>query len=225
MNKVLNVDCWIPWKLCPLKARQDPRQKQKCKRLRGGGFEAVVYILTSPGWGPKPSASSRKWWGPYFRRGGLANMDKEKALPSYRAVIGFYRTRLLQGLGYTERESRLLSCGEGCFIELEQHTGQKFLPQRSRIFFVLVTFSRAGFFPWPGSFVRWEQSAGKKNLPWRNRMLGLVAFQETWLRRTRFPASFLWCWMACRVAASGFFRGLNCKSTCPGFFPVVRGAL
>ena len=74
---------------------------------------------------------------------------------SYRAVIGFCRKRLLQGLGCTERASQLLSCGEGCFIELEQHTGQKFLPQRSRIF-CASDFSKAGFF-----LCKWEQSAGK----------------------------------------------------------------
>ena len=59
---------------------------------------------------------------------------------SYRAVIGFCRKRRLQGLGCTERASRLLSCGEGRFIELEQHTGQKFLPRRSRIFYASAFF-------------------------------------------------------------------------------------
>ena len=41
----------------------------------------------------------------------------------------------------------------------------------------------------------------QKILPWRSRILGLVAFQKTWLHRTRFPASFLWWRMACRVWA------------------------
>ena len=71
--KALSVDCWIPWKLGPLKARQDPRQK---KHLRDGGFEPV-HIFITLGWKPKPSASSRKRWNPYCRRAGLANMDKE----------------------------------------------------------------------------------------------------------------------------------------------------
>ena len=52
----------------------------------------------------------------------------------HHVVKGLRRKRLLQGLGCTERASRLLSCGKGRFIELEQNTGQKFLPQRSRIF-------------------------------------------------------------------------------------------
>ena len=52
---------------------------------------------------------------------------------SYRAAIGFCCKRLFLGVGCTERASRLLSCGEGHCIELEQHTAQKFLPQRSRI--------------------------------------------------------------------------------------------
>ena len=66
-------------------------------------------------------------------------MDKEcgrqgRPRNSYRAVVGLCRKGLLEGSGCAERVSRLLSCGEGCIIELEQHTSQKFLPQRSRIF-------------------------------------------------------------------------------------------
>ena len=36
-----SLESSAPWKLCPLKARHDPRQKQKCKNPRGGGFEPL----------------------------------------------------------------------------------------------------------------------------------------------------------------------------------------
>ena len=75
---------------------------------------------------------------------------------SYRAVIGFCRERRLQGLGCTERASRLLFCGEGWHVGREQGTGNK--SYRGAV----------GFFR------------------------AIVACQETWLHRTRFPASFLW---------------------------------
>ena len=124
------MDCWIPWKLCPLKARQDPRQKQKCKNPRGGGFEPL-YILTSLGSRPKPNVSSREQQGLCFKRGGGLQIwtktvaGKAGRGNSHRAVIGFCRRRTLQGLGGTERASRLLFCGEGWLVGREQGTGNK----------------------------------------------------------------------------------------------------
>ena len=44
---------------------------------------------------------------------------------SYRAVIGFCRSRLFDGLGCTERASQLLFCGEGWLVGREQGTGKK----------------------------------------------------------------------------------------------------
>ena len=41
---------------------------------------------------------------------------------SYRAVIGFCRSRLFDGLGCTERASRILFCGEGWLVGREQGT-------------------------------------------------------------------------------------------------------
>ena len=43
---------------------------------------------------------------------------------SYRAVIGLCRSRLFEGLGCTERASRLLFCGEGWLVGREQGTGK-----------------------------------------------------------------------------------------------------
>ena len=66
---------------------------------------------------------------------------------SYRAAIGFCCKRLLRGLRYTERASRLLFCGEGWFLGREQGAGKN--SYRGVVgFFVLVTFSWASFFPW-----------------------------------------------------------------------------
>ena len=62
-----------------------------------------------------------------LRGGGLQIWTARKAEQgnSYRAVIGFCHKRLHQGLGGTERASRLLFCGEGRLIGREQGTGNK----------------------------------------------------------------------------------------------------
>ena len=91
---------------------------------------------------------------------------------SDRAVIGFCRKRLLEGLGCTE------------FQETWLH--------RTRF---------PASFLWWGMACRASAGRRQKILPWRSRILGLVAFQEIWLHRTRFPASFLWWGIACKVWA------------------------
>ena len=125
----------------------------------------------------------KEWTKNVGAKGGQGN--------SYRAVIGFCRKRLLQGLGCTERASQLLSCGDRCFIEVEQHTGQKFLPQRSRIF-CASDFFTSWLLSLAGGICKVGAERRQSILPWGSRILGLVAFQETWLHRRRFPASFLW---------------------------------
>ena len=95
-------------------------------------------------------------WSPAPHPGSNATRRRRiSILPQFLASDTHEVTRGLPGSADPCCASRLLSCGDGCFIEPEQHRGQKFLPERSRI-------------------------------------LGLVAFQETWLHRTRFLASFLW---------------------------------
>ena len=145
------------------------------------------------------------------------------------------------GLAAQSAASWLLSCGEGCFIELEPTAhGQKFLPQRNRI---LCSWLFPELAPFLGGRALQGGSRAQTKKSYRGavRILGLVAFQETWLHRTRFPASFLWWGMACRawaghrqkilpwrsrilglVASSG---GLATQNALPGFFSVVRDGL
>ena len=208
--KALSVDCWIPWKLGPLKARQDPRPKKK--HLRDGGFEPV-HIFRSLGWKLKPSASSRKRWDPYCRRAGLANMDKEcgrqgpprKFLPRRNRILpqsAFWRAWLHR----TRFPASFLWRGMACRAWAGHM--RKILPWRSRILALVgleeTWLHRTRFlasFLWCGVACRAWAGHRQKILPWRSRILGLVAFQETWLHRTRFPVSFLWWGMACRAWA------------------------
>ena len=192
--------CFAPWK-------HDKTQNKNWSASTRAMEDSSLYIFERHlDWSPKPNASSRRWLVPCSRRGWLANLDKGcgrlgRPGNSYRAAIGFCRKRLLRGPRYTERASRLLFCGEGWLRGREQGTGKN--SYRGVVgFFVLVTFSWASFFPWQGNFLTvGAESRQKKILPWRSRILGLEAFQETWLHRTHFPASFLWWGMACRAWA------------------------
>ena len=146
-------------------------------------------------------------------------MDKEcgrqgrprKFLPCRKSIL---RKRLLQGLGCTERTSRLLSCGEWCCIAVFAYACEKM--QKAR------PFRRPGYAErafrllfcgeeWlagcePGYTERafrllfcgeeWlagcEQGTGKKFLPRRTRIPLQAASSGAWLHRTRAPASFQW---------------------------------
>ena len=144
--KALSVDCWIPSKLGPLKARQDPRQK---KHLRDGGFEPI-HIFISLGCKPKPSASSRKRWDPYCRRAGLANMDKEcgrqgpprKFLPRRSRILpqsAFWRAWLHRA----RFPASFLWRGMACRAWAGRT--QKILPCRSRILGLVAFHRRPGY--------------------------------------------------------------------------------
>ena len=114
----------------PLKARQDPKQKQRRKYLRSGGIE----LLSTHGtrWRKLKSDASSGWpQEPGLRRGAFAKLHKEcgrqsqRGGNSYRRVIGFCRQRLLWRCGCMECPSWLLSCGERRFPGREQGTGKK----------------------------------------------------------------------------------------------------
>ena len=117
---------------------------------------------------------------------------------SYRAVIGFCRQRLRQGPGCTERASRLLFCGEGWLIGRAQGTGNKsyrgavgfwgYWPVRG----LAAQNALPGFFSVVKGSLQGVSRAQVKSPTEASRILGLVACQETWLHRTRFPTSFLW---------------------------------
>ena len=183
--------CFAPWK-------HDKTQDKNWSASTRAMEDSSLYIFERHlDWSPKPNASSRRGLVPCSRRGGLANLDNwcgrlGRPGNSYRAAIGFCRKRLLRSLRYTERASRLLFCGAGWLLGREQGTGKN--SYRGVVgFFVLVTFCWASFFPWQRNFLKvGAESRQKKILPWRSRILGLEALEETWLHRTRFPASFLW---------------------------------
>ena len=152
-------------------------------------------------WSPKPDTSSTRRLAPCSQRGGLANMDNDcgglgrpgKFLPRRDRILP-QAASSRPWLHRTRFPASFLWWGMACRAWAGHR--QKFLPRRNRI------FCARDFFLFPrGRFVRWEQRAGKKILPWRNTILGLEAFQETWLHWTRFPAFFLWWGMACRAWA------------------------
>ena len=62
--------------LCPLKARQDPRQKLKRKHPRSGGFEPL-HIWRGLGSKPEAQRLIQEATGPLLKKGGLANMDND----------------------------------------------------------------------------------------------------------------------------------------------------
>ena len=99
-NLAMNMEGFECGLLDPLKAL--PLESDKTQDKSDGGFEPL-HIFTTLSLKPKPSASSRKGRGPYFRRGGLQIWTKNVAGKagqgnSYRAVVGFCRKRLFARL-------------------------------------------------------------------------------------------------------------------------------
>ena len=158
------MDCWIPWKLCLLKARQDPRQKQKCKHLRGWWIRASIHTY-KPEFGPTPHPGGDG--APAVGGGGLQIWTKKgagkvgprKFRPRCNRILpqaaswGAWLHRIPGDLATQNALPRLLFCGEGW---------------------------RVGR----------QQGAGKKILPWRSRIFGASAFQEIWLHKNALPGFF-----------------------------------
>ena len=146
---------------------------------------------------------------PFSWRGSFVRRRHSADIKTYRGAVGFWSCWWpFRRLGYTERASRLLFCGEGWLVGREQGRGKN--TYRGAIgFWGWWPFRRPGYterasrllFLWWGMACRVWAGHRQKIQPWRNRILGLVAFQETWLHRTRFPAPFLWWGMACRAWA------------------------
>ena len=173
---------WIVGSLessAPWKQAKTQEQKQKFKHPCGGGFRTSIYTYK-----PVLKAEAPRLIRSLLQGGGRTKVaGKAGQGSSYRAVIGFCCKRLLQGLGCTEGASWLLSCGEGCFIELEQHTCFIFL-RRGRI------FCASDFFQELASFLGGGEWQAKKKKTWRSRIWGASGLSGDLATQNVLPGFF-----------------------------------